>query len=70
MEAAGCEDRSYVRAHMANAFKYLSSLPVIFSGHFVGEFTKEGQDNHEWGGHIIIFYTWYYTTKKVFYVPV
>jgi hypothetical protein len=60
-EATATKDLPSKRIHYANAVKYVTSLPVIFTGHFMTEWEIASKDPdyraHEWS-HGIVFWIW------------
>jgi hypothetical protein len=63
VEASQTKDEPSRRVHYANAIKYLTSLPVIFTGHFMSEWEIASKDPdykpHEWS-HGTVFWIWYF----------
>ena len=61
-EAFQSKVREEKRAHWLNALKYLTSLPVIASSHFIGEWsfaaTRPKYDANHWQDHNRLFYAW------------
>jgi hypothetical protein len=61
-EARVAKSSEIRRASMFNALKYFTSLPVIASGHFLGEWSiAAGQETYEpkhWENHAFVFWLW------------